>query len=136
MLVKSKKKKNLLPEAPKWNNRNTVPLINYYKEKKLLWDPNDPNYRFVNCRRDAWNDIGTNFGLDGDSVKQKMDILLCMFRREQRKLFDLSSNSSDQSTFQPKWKYYQYFDFLKEFYTPKFKRLKANFSHLTPNVSS
>lgn len=69
-----------------WDHEKCLQLIDLYKEKTELWNPNDNNYHIKTKKHDAWMYIAENMNCDVDVARQKMTSLLSSFRREKQKV--------------------------------------------------
>ena len=68
-----------------WSEQDVLHFIDYYKKKKVLWDPKDLQYFNKNKKQDAWNEVGREVGFCVEEVKRKMECLQSSFRRERNK---------------------------------------------------
>jgi len=60
-------------------------LIDFYKQKSILWNPMDPHHFMRLKKSDAWEEIACNTG-SVEHCKKKMEYLLSALRREKLKI--------------------------------------------------
>lgn len=71
--------------SAEWNHDKICELIEMYREKPALWNPQHRDYHLKNHKQDAWLEIAKKFQCDVDTIKGKMTSLLSSFRREKAK---------------------------------------------------
>ncbi|KAF5286438.1 hypothetical protein FQR65_LT12619 [Abscondita terminalis] len=72
--------------AESWTEEETLELIEKYREKELLWDPQSKHHFNKVLRNDAWNDVATQLNKTVESCKKKMTSVLAALRRERSKI--------------------------------------------------
>ncbi|XP_059046765.1 uncharacterized protein LOC131842239 [Achroia grisella] len=95
-----------------WNKRNTTLLIEYFKEKRELWDSKCDDYRDRGKKHDAWIDLAKKFDIDKSIVERKVRNLIGQFQRELRK----SVPGREADEINSKWFGFQLLLFLKDKY--------------------
>lgn len=68
-----------------WNKENTALLIEYFKEKRELWDSTSEHFKNRNKKHDAWMHLASKFDTEKSVVEKKMRSLIGQFQRELRK---------------------------------------------------
>ncbi|XP_026751695.1 uncharacterized protein LOC113512115 [Galleria mellonella] len=97
-------------EAMEWSKRNTILLIEYFKEKRELWDSNCEDYKDRVKKQDAWIDLAKKFNTDRNIVERKVRNLIGQFKRELRK----STPGKEVNEIQSKWFGFRLLTFLKD----------------------
>lgn len=68
-----------------WSSAKIIKLIEMYKEKTMLWNPNHEKYRDKPTRRDALNDIASKLDyIPVAEIERKIHGLRTQFLRECR----------------------------------------------------
>lgn len=60
-------------------------LIEMYRDRSLLWDPTNSQYKNKNKRHDGLMEIAISFGIDKLDVEKKMKNVQSQFAREKKK---------------------------------------------------
>jgi Alcohol dehydrogenase transcription factor Myb/SANT-like. len=56
-----------------WTQDNVISLIQLYESHRLLWDTNEPNYKNKYKRKDSYDSISTELGVNNtEEVKKKL----------------------------------------------------------------
>ncbi|KAJ8877048.1 hypothetical protein PR048_021500 [Dryococelus australis] len=66
-----------------------IKLIETYKQKIMIWDPDNPHLFNKSRKQDAREDIRAELDRDVNECKKKMESLLSALRRERRKTKDI-----------------------------------------------
>lgn len=69
-----------------WSEEKCLQLIDFYQEKRLLWDSKHPQHYNKLKRNDAWEDIADRMVIDVESCRKKITTLLASLRRERAKI--------------------------------------------------
>ena len=69
-----------------WSEENLIKLIDAYRNKSLLWDPQHKNHFKKPLKADAWREIGAEMDMSADQCKKKVISLLSSYRREKSKI--------------------------------------------------
>ncbi|XP_014787892.1 uncharacterized protein LOC106881884 [Octopus bimaculoides] len=85
-------------------------LIELYRERELLWNPDHENYTYRPARAMALREIAEKMGVGWteDLVKKKWNVLKSAYNRELKRLIELSKISSD--VYAPQWWLFQNLD--------------------------
>ncbi|CAI9740597.1 Hypothetical predicted protein [Octopus vulgaris] len=85
-------------------------LIELYRERELLWNPDHENYTYRPARAMALREIAEKMGVGWteDLVKKKWNVLKSAYNRELKRLIELSRISSD--VYAPQWWLFQNLD--------------------------
>lgn len=81
-------------------------LIELYRERPILWDPTNNEYKFGKNKLTVWKEIADLMHTDVMEVKKKTESLLASFRRERQR---------DES----QWFAFQSMRFLIDKYKPR-----------------
>lgn len=54
-----------------WPDSKSLQLIRLYREKRVLWDPSDENYKNIKKKAHGWEEIATEMDMDVITVKKK-----------------------------------------------------------------
>ena len=69
-----------------WTQDNVISLIQLYESHRLLWHTNESNYKNKYKRKDFYDSIAKELGVNNtEEVKKKTESLLVQFRREKKK---------------------------------------------------
>ena len=64
---------------------NVISLIQLYEPHRLLWETNEPNYKNKYKRKDSYDSVAKELGVNNtEEVKKKIESLLVQFRREKK----------------------------------------------------
>lgn len=99
-----------------WTKENTERLIEQYREKAVLWDPQHNEYKNRNKKQDGWADLASDFEGNVDEVEKKVRMLIGQFQRELKK--GKSGDGAD-APYKTKWIYFHSLLFLKDKNTPR-----------------
>jgi len=69
-----------------WSQEKVMELIDFYKQKTILWNPMDPHHFNRLKKSDAWEEIAHDTGRSVEHCKEKMEYLLSALRREKLKI--------------------------------------------------
>ncbi|GAB1608038.1 uncharacterized protein LOC115224555 [Argonauta hians] len=85
-------------------------LIELYRERELLWNPEHDNYTYRPARAMALREIADKMGVGWteDLVKKKWNVLKSAYNRELKRLIELSKISTD--VYAPQWWLFQNLD--------------------------
>lgn len=97
--------------AMEWTDEKVLVLIEEYKSRPGLWEPNHPHYKYVNRKNDYWRSLANAVQTNVAEVKRKVNSLLASFRRERAKVKKTSGKSSKQ-VFESNWFAYSSMVFL------------------------
>jgi len=69
-----------------WSQEKMTELIDFYKQRSILWNPMDPHHfnRLKKC--DAWEEIARDTLRSVEHCKKKMQYLFFALRREKLKM--------------------------------------------------
>lgn len=101
-----------------WDKENVCLLIDLYREKPVLWDPTNPDYKNRNRKHDAWGAIAATMDMSRDEVEGKMRKLIGQFNRESKK----GKSGSGADEVNRKWFAYKLLLFLKDKNLPNHSR--------------
>lgn len=95
-------------------------LISLYREKPILWDSTQNDYKNIKKKYDCWTELASEMGADVTSVKKKMDSLLGSFRRERSRQEDTRrSGAGTDDMYVSKWFAFNDMKFLANKFTPR-----------------
>ncbi|CAK9820685.1 hypothetical protein ANTPLA_LOCUS10770 [Anthophora plagiata] len=89
-----------------WTRDMGFALVNVYKNKEVLWNPQHCEYHQKNKRNDSWQEVADELSaiikkpVPALECKRKMDTFLSSFRRERvkkRKISETTEGDSDRS---------------------------------------
>ncbi|CAK9795614.1 hypothetical protein ANTQUA_LOCUS426 [Anthophora quadrimaculata] len=89
-----------------WTRDMGFALVNVYKNKEVLWNPQHCEYHQKNKRNDSWQEVADELSaiikkpVPALECKRKMDTFLSSFRRERvkkRKISETTEGDSDKS---------------------------------------
>lgn len=75
-----------------WTKKNVVEFVKMYRDKDVLWDPENKSHFNKKTKSDAWNEIAAEFSrhvsneVSANECKKKMSSLLAAYRRERLKI--------------------------------------------------
>lgn len=100
-------------EPRKWSQQDTHNLISFYRELRVLWDPNNRDYGLKSKRAEAISALAEKFNTSDGEINRKIHNLRCQFRGEvrnyNRRLKNDIKHSND--TCISNW---QFFDVMKD----------------------
>jgi len=103
-----------------WPDSKSLQLIKLYREKRILWDPSDSNYKNIKKKADGWEEIATEMDMDVINVKKKIESLQGSYRRErQRQDSTHRSGAGTDDLYKSKWFPFSEMNFLNEKYKPR-----------------
>lgn len=97
--------------AMEWTDDKVLVLIEEYKSRPGLWEPNHPHYKYANRKNEYWRSLANAVQTNVAEVKKKLNSLLASFRRERAKVKKTSGKSSKE-VFQSNWFAYNSMAFL------------------------
>lgn len=97
--------------AMEWTDDKVLVLIEEYKSRPGLWEPNHPHYKYANRKNEYWRSLANAVQTNVAEVKKKLNSLLASFRRERAKVKKASGKSSKE-VFQSNWFAYNSMAFL------------------------
>lgn len=103
-----------------WTNDKVCNLINLYRDRPILWDCRQRDYKDRNKKLDAMLEIAVSFGVNKEEVQRKIKNLVCHFLREVKK--ERESNKSGagrDDMYKSKWIFYDNLLFLKDRNEPR-----------------
>ena len=68
-----------------WSEEQCLELIGAYERQPVLWKPSHPTYFSRSKKKDAWQTISNEIGIEEENVRQKMTSLLGSFRQQKAK---------------------------------------------------
>lgn len=103
-----------------WPDCKSLQLIQLYREKRILWDPLDKNYKNSKKKMDDWEEIATKMNTDVTNVKKKIESLQGSYRRErQRQDTSHRSGAGTDDLYKSKWFAFNEMQFLNDKYKPR-----------------
>lgn len=69
-----------------WSEDEVLQFFRFYREKRVLWNPRNPNHSNKNLRNEAWVDLASKTGKSVADCRKKMTCLMSSMRREKGKL--------------------------------------------------
>lgn len=69
-----------------WTQEKVLLFIEEYRNKPILWNPQDPQHFNKLKKCDAWQELADEFETTQDECKRKMTSLLASLRREKSKV--------------------------------------------------
>lgn len=97
--------------AMEWTDEKVLVLIEEYKSRPGLWEPNHPHYKYANRKNEYWRSLANAVQTNVAEVKKKLNSLLASFRRERAKVKKTSGKSSKE-VFKSNWFAYNSMAFL------------------------
>nr|XP_034834866.1 uncharacterized protein LOC117991388 [Maniola hyperantus] len=73
-------------EILEWTNEQVIRLINSYKARGMLWDPNHDLYRVQTAKYEAWCELAELYGCEITDLRKKFNSILASHRREKAKI--------------------------------------------------
>ncbi|CAK1550310.1 unnamed protein product [Leptosia nina] len=67
-------------------NAQVIRLVNEFKARPLLWDPNHDLYRVQIAKYEAWTELAKLFGYDVSDMRKKFNSIFASHRREKGKV--------------------------------------------------
>lgn len=95
-----------------WTTEKSLKLIELYRERPLLWDPTDSQYKLGKNKLAAWKEIADLMKTDATEVKKKTESLLASFRRERQREGTILSGTGVDEVYRSKWFAFQSMAFL------------------------
>ncbi|CAD6991342.1 uncharacterized protein LOC101459515 [Ceratitis capitata] len=86
-----------------WPTEKLLRLIDLFKSKRCLWDPQDKNYKKSIIKDKSWNQISDELGGNAIETKKKMESLLASYRRERKKYELALGGSNPDKMYISKW---------------------------------
>ncbi|KAF6199919.1 hypothetical protein GE061_006217 [Apolygus lucorum] len=89
------------------SSKSTINLINNVRKRPFLYDQDSPNYRDVETRTQAWDEIGKELKIGAGEARLAWDKL--------RRCFSNALNRRRQQTSRARksWRYHKYMEFLE-----------------------
>lgn len=97
-----------------WRREDLFRLIEFYRERRFLWDPLLEEYKNRNRKHDSWRELDKLLGVEHGECEKKMRILVGQFQRECKKV-TVTGKAVDES----KWIYFKSLLFLKNKNRPR-----------------
>lgn len=97
-----------------WNQDQVIQLIELYRERPVLWDPTNPEFKNKNLKNNAWSEIAFAIKLAQSEVKLKIRYVIGQFQREFKK--QKSGSGAEKKV---KWFAFDYLLFLKDKNVPR-----------------
>ncbi|XP_011186436.1 uncharacterized protein LOC105214611 [Zeugodacus cucurbitae] len=94
-----------------WRRAEILDLICMYRESECLWNYLNPEYKDIDLKKNAWEEIANFFGRNVEEVKKKIKNLRTSYVLEKKKV-DTKKISSGDSLYQPRLFYYDEMTFL------------------------
>lgn len=99
----------------KWSQEETFNLISFYRELRVLWDPQNRDYGLKSKRAEAISALAEKFDTTDAEIKKKLHNLRCQFRGEIRNYNKRVKNVSKFTRDDPKLiSNWQFFDLMKD----------------------
>lgn len=109
-----------------WTSDETFLLIGFYRELKVLWDPNNPDYSSKLKRREAVSALAEKFCTTEIEINRKIHNLRCQFNGEVRK-FHQKTDIHDVNVNQDCISTWEFFGVMKEMMQfPSDKRYRSH----------
>jgi hypothetical protein len=103
-----------------WSDEQTISFIEMYRDRSLLWDPTDSQYKHKNKRHDGLMEIAISFGIEKLEVEKKIKNLQSQFAREKKKEKESrKTGSGTDEAYTSRWFAYKSMMFLADKNTPK-----------------
>ncbi|KAL1124706.1 hypothetical protein AAG570_001330 [Ranatra chinensis] len=102
-----------------WTEESILRFIGVYKERPVLWDANDPNYKLTAKKIDAWSELSKMLNVAVPELKRKMNSLLASYRRERQKAKLEAVRLGTEDAYESSWFAYKSLDFLRDKYQPR-----------------
>ncbi|CAG4946600.1 unnamed protein product [Parnassius apollo] len=103
-----------------WSDDESLLLIEEYRTREVLWNPQNENFYKQNLKKDAWDEIGYVWKITAEKCNNKMISLLSSYRREkgkEKKSKGTGKGTSD--TYTSRWFAYNALKFLDDRNTPR-----------------
>lgn len=97
-----------------WNQEQVINLIDLYRERPVLWDPTNADFKDRNLKNYAWTEIGQALRMTKVEVKNKMTKVIGQFQRECKK-----QKSGSGTNAKVKWFGYEHLLFLRDKTVPR-----------------
>ncbi|CAG4983890.1 unnamed protein product [Colias eurytheme] len=109
-----------------WDNDSVIQLIEAYKLKEILWNPQNRNYYNRLLKKDAWDELETELQRPSEEIKRKVDYLLSALRRERQKIAkSKKTGKGADNVYQPSWFAFAHLKFLLNRNKPRAGRLNT-----------
>ncbi|XP_046969332.1 uncharacterized protein LOC124536782 [Vanessa cardui] len=69
-----------------WTNDQVLTLVNEYKNRRMLWDPNHDMYRVQTAKYEAWCELADIFECEIPDLRKKFNSIFASHRREKSKV--------------------------------------------------
>ncbi|XP_058834617.1 uncharacterized protein LOC131691893 [Topomyia yanbarensis] len=96
----------------KLTKNEVLQLIQCYKEKECLWDLNSSLYKRIDMKKQAWNELSTEFNVSAERIKKKLKSLRTAFFAEKKKVDESKQNEIDSLIHVPSLFYYNDLSFI------------------------
>ncbi|XP_014271702.1 uncharacterized protein [Halyomorpha halys] len=93
-----------------WSEEDLLKLIDVYRSKPILWDPEHSGRYKKRLKEEAWREIEDTMNIPVNECKRKIGVLLASNRRERNKV---KSSLKSSEVYKSKWFAYKAFGFLK-----------------------
>ncbi|KPJ14067.1 hypothetical protein RR48_02668 [Papilio machaon] len=103
-----------------WSEEKAFCLIDAYRVREILWNPQNENYFKKNLKQDAWSEIAKFMTMTVEKCNRKIVSLLSSYRRE--KLKEKKSKGTGKvasETYISRWFAYDALKFLDDRNTPR-----------------
>lgn len=67
-----------------WSDDESLLLIEEYRTREVLWNPQNENFYKQNLKKDAWDEIGNVLKITAEKCNNKMTSLLSSYRRKKK----------------------------------------------------
>ncbi|XP_076686022.1 uncharacterized protein LOC143378062 [Andrena cerasifolii] len=103
-----------------WSDDQCLQLIGAYERQPILWKPSYPNHFSKNKKKDAWQAISREIGIDEDNIRQKMMSLLGSFRQQKSKgKRSIGTGKARHEVYRSKWFAFKRMHFLMDKNQPR-----------------
>lgn len=103
-----------------WTKDQTLRLIQAFKERELLWNSANEDYKDRAKKVEAWKEIAEIFNVERSDIERKMRNLIGQFQRELKRNPAKSENEDDPE--RSKWFAFRHLLFLMN--KPKMQRFR------------
>lgn len=93
-----------------WQQDTVSHLIELYREREILWNTSNSNYKNKFKKNDAWCEIAQILSIERGEVENKMKRVIGQFQREQKK----SKSGDFRDVTETKWFAFKSLIFLKD----------------------
>lgn len=91
-----------------WSREQVMQLIELYRQKRVLWNPSDADFKNKSLKNYALNEISSRMNIGKAEIVAKIKSLMGQFQRECRKSRSLGD------AYKIKWYAYDSLKFLKD----------------------